>query len=194
MSKLFVGGILANLYHWTHPHVPEDQIPYWYKRSLLGEMWHLVRKGICQNIAPNCVLTPVRIGLYRLCGFKIGKGCFIGMKCYLDDLCVDKIIIGNHVTISYGVYFACHGRKQGHNHIVIKDRAYIGMRASITARHDIEIGEEAVVGAMSLVNKSVAAGDTVVGVPAKPLVKQINNNMDNYKLYKGAWVSEDPLH
>ena len=68
------------------------------------------------------------------------------------------------------------------------------MRASITARHDIEIGEEAVVGAMSLVNKSVAAGDTVVGVPAKPLVKQINNNMDNYKLYKGAWVSEDPLH
>ena len=48
------------------------------------------------------MLTPVRIGLYRLCGFKIGKGCFIGMKCYLDDLCVDKIIIGNNVTIAAG--------------------------------------------------------------------------------------------
>ena len=45
------------------------------------------------------------------------------------------------------------------------------MRASITARHDIEIGKEAIVGAMSLVNKSVADGETVVGVPAKPLVK-----------------------
>lgn len=28
-----------------------------------------------------------------MCGFKIGKGCFIGMKCYFDDLCVDKIML-----------------------------------------------------------------------------------------------------
>lgn len=93
------------------------------------------------------------------------------MKCYFDDLCVDKIIIGNNVTISYGVYFACHGYNQGHNKIEIKDGAYIGMRASITARHDIEIGKEAIIGAMSLVIKSVADGETVVGVPAKPLIK-----------------------
>ena len=90
----------------------------------------MIRKAICQNIAPNCVLNPVRIALYRLCGFKIGEGTFIGMKCYLDDLCVDKIRMGNNVTISYGVYFACHGRKQWHN-IVIKDGSYISMRASI---------------------------------------------------------------
>lgn len=55
----------------------------------------------------------------QMCRFKIGKGCFIGMKCYLDDLCVDEIIIGDNETISYGVYFACHGRKQGHNKIEI---------------------------------------------------------------------------
>lgn len=145
----------------------EDKIPYWYKRSIIGELWHLIRKGICQNIAPNCVLTPVRIGLYRMCVFKIGKGCFIGMKCYLDDLCVDKIVIGNNVTISYGVYFACHGRKQGHNKIIIKNGAYIGMRTSITARNDIEIGENAVIGAMALVNKSIPAGKTAVGVPCR---------------------------
>lgn len=99
-----------------------------------------------------------------MCGCKIGKGCFIGMKCYLDDLCVDKIVIGNNVTISYGMYFACHGRKQDHNMIVIKDGAYIGMRASITARHDIEIGENAVIGAMGLVNKSATEVTTVVGI------------------------------
>ena len=154
-------------YKIKHPKVSYDDIPYMYKRFVLGELWHLIRKGICQNIAPNCVLTPVRIALYRLCGFKIGKGCFIGMKCYLDDLCVDKIVIGNNVTISYGVYFACHGRKQGHNMIVIKDGAYIGMRTSITARHNIEIGENAVIGAMALVNKSIPACKTVVGVPCK---------------------------
>lgn len=159
--------ILKLIYKISHPGVQDKDIPYYYKRSIFGEIWHLIRKGICQNIAPNCVLTPVRIALYRLCGFKIGKGCFIGMKCYLDDLCVDKIVIGDNVTISYGVYFACHGRKQGHNKIIIKNNAYIGMRASITARHDIEIGEGAVIGAMSLVNKSIPAGTTAVGVPCK---------------------------
>ena len=155
------------IYKLRHPSATWNDIPYYYKRSIIAECWHLLRKAICQNIAPNCVLNPVRIALYRLCGFKIGKGTFIGMKCYLDDLCVDKIRIGNNVTISYGVYFACHGRKQGHNNIVIKDGSYIGMRASITARHDIEIGENAVIGAMGLVNKSIPADVTAVGVPCK---------------------------
>lgn len=168
MNRLIIGGgILANVYHWTHPKVPIEKIPSWYKRSILGEVWHLIRKGLCQNIAPNCVLTPVRIAIYRLCGLKIGKNCFIGMKCYLDDLCVDKIEIGNSVTISYGVYFACHGRKQGHNKITIKDGAYIGMRANITARHDIVIGEKAIIGAGTLVNKSVPDRTTCIGVPGK---------------------------
>lgn len=91
------------------------------------------------------------------------------MRCYLDDMCYDKIIIGNNVTISYGVYFACHGRKQGHNLITIEDGAYIGMRASIIARTPVTIGEGAIVGACSLVNKNVDAGRTVVGIPAKVL-------------------------
>lgn len=159
--------VLVLIYKLRHPSATWNDIPYYYKRSIIAECWHLIRKAICQNIAPNCVLNPVRIALYRLCGFKIGKGTFIGMKCYLDDLCVDKIRIGNNVTISYGVYFACHGRKQGHNNIVIKDGSYIGMRASITARHDIEIGENAVIGAMGLVNKSIPADVTAVGVPCK---------------------------
>ena len=100
------------------------------------------------------MLNPVRILLYRLCGIKIGKGVFIGMKCYLDDLC-------------YEVYFACHGPNQGHNKIIIKDRAYIGMRANIIAPSDIVIGENVIVGAQTLVNKSIPAGKTAVGVPCK---------------------------
>lgn len=96
------------------------------------------------------------------------------MRCYLDDLCYDKIEIGKNITISYGVYFACHGRKQGHNKIIIKDGAYIGMRASIIApKGDVVIGEKAIIGTMTLVNKSVPAGITAVGVPCRILEKNV---------------------
>lgn len=89
---------------------------------------------MAQVLAPNCPFNNIRILLYRLCGFKIGKHVFIGMKCYLDDMCYDLLEIGNNVTISYGVYFACHGKGQSHLPIVIKDGAYIGMRASVISK------------------------------------------------------------
>ena len=46
------------------------------------------------------------------------------------------------------------------------------MRASIIARNDLEIGENSIVGAMTLVNKSIADGKTAVGVPCRILEKK----------------------
>lgn len=161
-------GILAIYYRIRHP---GKKVPAAYQRSLLGQVWHTIRKFICQNIAPNCVTNFMRVNLYRLCGFRIGKKTFIGMKCYLDDIDPSKTIIGNDVTISYGVYFACHGRKQVHHLIEIQDRAYLGMKSVVIAREDLVIGEKAIVGAMTLVNKSVPPGKTVVGVPCHEVSK-----------------------
>ncbi|MDT3356686.1 MAG: acyltransferase [Bacteroidota bacterium] len=161
--------LLKLYYKITHKGCKDEDIPYYFRRSIFGEIIHLLRKGVCQNIAPNCVLNPVRVFLYRLCGFEIGKGTFIGMKCYLDDLCYDKMRIGDNVIISYGVYFACHGPGQEHNTITIKNGAYIGMRASVIATSDIEIGEGAIVGAQTLVNKSIPSGKVAVGIPCKLL-------------------------
>lgn len=89
------------------------------------------------------------------------------MRCYLDDMCYDKIKIEDNVTISYGVYFASHGRKQPHNTILLRRNCYIGMRATIIARTDFEIGEDAIVGACTLVNKSVPNKTVSVGIPNK---------------------------
>ncbi|HBZ34098.1 MAG TPA: acyltransferase [Bacteroidales bacterium] len=162
--------LLEIYYKLKHPGEP---VPYYYKRSIIGELLHLARKFVCQNIAPNCVTNFMRVTLYRLCGIKIGKGTFIGMKCYLDDLCHDKIVIEDNVIISYGVYFSCHGYHQDHNKIVIRRGAYIGMRASLIApKGDIEIGEKAVIGANTLVNKSVPQGSTAVGVPCRIIPNQ----------------------
>lgn len=109
--------------------------PYYYDYSLLTIISKPVRKFASQVIAPNCPFNNLRVKIYRLCGFKIGTGTFIGMKCYLDDMCYHLIKIGNDVTISYGVYFACHGKNQGHCPIEIKDGAYIGMRVSILSKN-----------------------------------------------------------
>lgn len=114
----------------------------------------------------------MRILLYRLLGYRIGKGVFIGMKCYLDDLNPKNLSIEDKVTISYGVYFSLHGKRQGHRKITIKKGVYIGMRANITAvKSDIIIGENSVVGAASLVNSSVEKETIVAGIPARLINK-----------------------
>lgn len=95
----------------------------------------------------------------------------------MDDMCYDLVKIGNNVTVSYGVFFACHGRNQGHTPIVIKDNAYVGMRANIISRNSnapekgITIGAYAVVGAATLVNRDIPPYATVVGVPCKVIEK-----------------------
>ena len=102
------------------------------------------------------------------------------MKCYLDDLCYKLLIIGDNVTISYGVYFACHGKNQEHFPIVIEDNAYIGMRANIISKNStntlgVTVGDGAIVGACTLVNKNIPAGATAVGIPCKILQGDTGN-------------------
>lgn len=146
-----------------------EKVPYYYQYSLGTIIAKPIRKWFSAVVIPTLPFNGMRIVGYRLCGYKIGKDVFIGMRCYLDDMCYDKIVIGDHVTVSYGVYFACHGRKQGHNLLIIRDGAYIGMKAAIVAREDMEIGEKAVVGACTLVNRSIPANATAVGIPCRIL-------------------------
>lgn len=145
-------------------------VPYYAKYSFWMICWRPIRKYINVVIIPNTPFNGWRIGLYRMLGYKIGKKVFIGMKCYMDDLEPSHTRIGNNVTISYGCYFALHGKGQKRNYITIKDGAYIGMRANLIARNgELVIGEKAIIGACSMVNKSVEPQKTVVGIPAKSI-------------------------
>lgn len=123
--------VFKAIYEKTH----NKPAPYYYNYSLGTILFKPIRKWLTNTVAANCPFNCVRIAIYRMCGFKIGKGTFIGMKCYLDDMCYDLLEIGNNVTISYGVYFACHGKNQGHYPITIDDGAYIGMRANIISKN-----------------------------------------------------------
>lgn len=171
------------LLKFAYEKIKGQPAPYYYNYSILTIVGKPIRKWVAQCLAPNCVFNNIRILLYRLCGFKIGKHVFIGMKCYLDDMCYDLLTIGNNVTISYGVYFACHGKKQGHYPIKIEDGVYIGMRANIISKNTqnvpgdtaqgITIGHNAIVGACALVNRDVPEETTAVGVPCRIIEKEL---------------------
>ena len=144
-------------------------------KNLFQKIGAFFRKLFSAKIIPHMVLNSWRIFFYRLCGYQIVKNVFIGMRCYLDDLEPKMLTIEDDVTISYGVFMACHGKNQHHHPITIKKGAYIGMRASIitkaSGREGIIIGENAIVGACALVNKDVPDGATAVGVPCRIIEK-----------------------
>ena len=87
-------------------------------------------------------------------------------------MCYDLLEIGNNVTISYGVYFACHGKGQGHLPIIIEDGAYVGMRACVISKNPeelggVHIGRKAIIGACTLINKNIPEGATAMGIPCR---------------------------
>ncbi len=93
---------------------------------------------------------------------RIGKHFQANLYSYVEHDCV----IGDFVTFAPSV--RCNGN------IIIEDHAYIGTGAVIkqgTLQQPLVIGRGAIVGMGAVVTKSVPAGVTVVGNPARILVK-----------------------
>ena len=121
--------------------------------------------------ANTVILDEVEIGEGSLlCPFtcltsniKIGKFFHANIYSYIAHDCV----IGDYVTFAPGV--KCNGN------IHIQDHAYIGTGAVIkqgTPDKPLVIGKGAIIGMGAVVTKSVPAGVTVVGNPARILEKK----------------------
>lgn len=93
---------------------------------------------------------------------RIGQHFHANIYSYVEHDCV----VGDFVTFAPGVM--CNG------HVHIEDHAYIGAGAVIKQGlpgAPLVIGRGAVVGMGAVVTKSVPPGVTVVGNPARPLIK-----------------------
>lgn len=112
-----------------------------------------VELGVGALLSPFVTLTS---------NIRIGQHFHANIYSYVEHDCV----IGDFVTFAPGV--KCNGN------VVVEDHVYIGTGAVIKQGlpgEPLIIGKGAVIGMGAVVTKSVSAGVTVVGNPARPLIK-----------------------
>lgn len=114
-------------------------------------------------------------------GAKIGRRLFIdhGMGVVIGETCE----IGDNVTIYQGVTLGGTGKEKGKRHPTVKDNALIATGAKVLG--NIVIGENAKIGAGSVVLKDVPADSTVVGIPGRVKVQagvKVNKDLNHANL------------
>ena len=141
-----------------------------------------VKKKLLKLIAKQIPGRNLRIRLFRMCGYVIGDLVYIGEDCIIIDDLGDSssefnLTIGDRAAISPRVTFVLHTQPNDartvpyvNSHkgsITVCADAWIGTGAVILP--NVTIGEGAVVGANSVVTKSVPPYTVVGGVPARKI-------------------------
>jgi hypothetical protein len=129
--------------------------------------WLLVSMG---DLAPAC---PLKALFYRLAGAKIGRGVCISPGAILDPLFPQLVELEPGACLGMGCRLMTHEYTADCFRIApvrIRRGAVVGGWA--TVRCGVTVGERATVGLNSLVNRDVADGDTVGGVPARSLRRE----------------------
>ena len=99
-------------------------------------------------------------------GAKLGRGVFIdhGMGVVIGETAE----VGDDVTIYQGVTLGGTGKQGGKRHPTVGDRVVVGTGSQVLGA--ITVGEDAKIGAGSIVVRDVPPRSTVVGNPGRPVI------------------------
>ncbi|MBV1820033.1 serine O-acetyltransferase EpsC [Clostridium cochlearium] len=114
-------------------------------------------------------------------GAQIGKGLFIdhGMGVVIGETAE----VGDNVTIYHGVTLGGTGKDKGKRHPTVGNNVIIGSGAKVLG--PIKIGNNAKVGANSVVLKEVPENTTAVGAPAR-IVQKKESEVVDMNLYRST--------
>ena len=149
------------------------------KREInLKRYWKMLLLQVANNIPIN---RFVRARLYRLAGVNIEKGVVRIGKIHVDRIHPEDISIGIGTTVTDGVHLITHfldvkNMKEFayyRGKINIGRFCYIGTNTIFTK--GVTIGDGAIIGAGSVVNKDIPPYEVWAGIPAKFICKRYNN-------------------
>jgi maltose O-acetyltransferase len=136
-----------------------------------AELPHRVRRGLRERLAARLRGEQSRAAL-EAGGLRIGRNVSIARRVSIDPGFLWLVEIGDDTTIAPGVEIVAHDAATKHllaktmvQRVTIGRRVYIGTMAIIIP--GVTIGDDAVIGAGSLVRQDVPAGSIAVGVPAR---------------------------
>lgn len=141
-----------------------------------------IRNIICLTLVGAMPMPKsVRVKMTQWGGVNVSnpKHTFIGNYVIFDTLYPERITIGNHVHITTGVTILTHSLDTTREKIAwkktsvtIEDDCFIGANSIIC--NDVTIGKNSIVGAGSIVTKSIPPNEVWAGNPARFIRKRVN--------------------
>jgi acetyltransferase-like isoleucine patch superfamily enzyme len=140
------------------------------------------------------IFQKFRIFRFRFKGLKIPYSTIVERDCLFDKLYPKGIHIGENCLIASGTVILSHDHCKRVDNMpymtdtYIGDRCFIGIRAFIMP--GVKIGNEVIVGSMSVVTKDVPSNCIVAGNPAKIIKTGITMN-DRAEWSNWAGIAKD---
>ncbi len=139
---------------------------------------------VCWNftIITLCRYLPslhLKRWLYKSLGMKVGKNTSVGLMAMMDVFFPQLISIGENSVLGYNCTILCHEfliREYRTGTVKIGREVMLG--ANSTVLPGVIIGDGAVVGAGSLVNRDIPPGALAAGVPARVIKENYNITAD----------------
>jgi len=120
---------------------------------------------IFARVAPGATTLRVRLNRWR--GVNIGKDVWIGYDAIIETSCPHLVTIRDRAAIGMRATIIAHNREL--RGVVIEEDAILG--AGVIVLPAVTIGQGAIVTAGSVVTKSVPPKTMVQGNPAQPIAK-----------------------
>lgn len=151
---------------------------------------HCIEIGDRVVIGPNCLLQPITSYLQQCFTphLIIGDDCYLGPNCQFH--CIDRIELGRGCVLSDQVYLSdvSHGMDpsaglimdqslHSKGPVLLADHCFVGFGAVVLS--GVQIGTHSIVGARSVVTRSVPPYTMVAGNPARVLA--------HFNLNSGCW-------